>query len=222
MEHIECYLQFIQILKYLILYTLLMYQQALEHFKKTDTILYELAKSIDPIVLEKSQNHFVRLVRSIVGQQLSVKAASTIFSRFEKLFKKEINAKDILSLKDDDIRACGISYPKIKYIKDLSEKVESKQLILDAFEKADEKTVIENLTTVKGIGLWSAEMFLMFALARPDVFSVGDLGLKNAMIRLYGLTKPTNQQLLKISEKWKPYRTYACRILWESLDNEPK
>jgi DNA-3-methyladenine glycosylase II len=200
-----------------------MYPKALKHFKTVDPLLYELAKSIDPIVLEKSQNHFLRLVRSIVGQQLSVKAASTIYSRFEKLFKKGVNAKEIIKLKDDDIRACGISYPKIKYIKDLSEKVEKKEIILETFETADEKTIIETLTKVKGIGVWSAEMFLMFALAKPDVFSVGDLGLKNAIVRLYGLkTKPTEKELLKISEKWKPYRTYACRILWESLDNAPK
>ncbi len=89
-------------------------------------------------------------------------------------------------------------------------------------EEADEQTIIENLTKVKGIGVWSAEMFLMFALARPDVFSVGDQGLRNAMIRLYGLKKPTDKQLLKLSEKWSPYRTYACRILWESLDNQLK
>ncbi|MDO8269448.1 MAG: DNA-3-methyladenine glycosylase [Candidatus Levybacteria bacterium] len=199
-----------------------MYEDALRHFKKTDPLLYELAESIDPIVLEKSSNHFIRLVRAIVGQQLSVKAASTIFGRFEKLFKKGISADQILKLQDDDIRACGISYPKIEYIKDLSEKVRSKELLLDTFEHADETTIIENLTKVKGIGIWSAEMFLMFALARPDVFSVGDLGLKNAMIKLYGIKKPTNEKLIKLSKKWSPYRTYACRILWQSLDNAPK
>lgn len=199
-----------------------MFDQVLKHFKKTDPLLYELAKSIDPIVLEKSPNHFIRLVRAIVGQQLSVKAASTIWGRFEKLFKKEISAIEILDLADDTIRACGISYPKIKYIKDLAFKVHNQELLLDELENADETTVIENLTKVKGIGVWSAEMFLMFALARPDVFSVKDLGLKNAMIRLYGLKNPTDKKLLKISEKWKPYRTYACRILWESLDNQPK
>ncbi len=199
-----------------------MYEDALKHFKKMDPLLYEVAESIDPIVLEKSPDSFMRLTRAIVGQQLSVKAASTIFGRFEKLFKKKINAEEILALKDDDIRACGISYPKIKYIKDLAEKVHTKDLILDTFEEADEETIIENLTRVKGIGVWSAEMFLMFALARPDVFSVGDLGLKNAMIKLYGLKNPTNEKLLKISEKWRPYRTYACRILWQSLDNSPK
>ena len=199
-----------------------MYQKALLHFKKVDPLLYELAESIDPIVLEKSSNHFIRLVRAIVGQQLSVKAASTIFGRFEKLFKNGISAIEILELKDDDVRACGISYPKIKYIKDLAEKVHKKELLLEELESADEQTIIENLTKVKGIGVWSAEMFLMFALARPDVFSVGDLGLKNAMTRLYSLKKPTDKQLLKLSEKWSPYRTYACRILWQSLDNAPK
>lgn len=199
-----------------------MYEDALRHFKKVDPLLYEVAASIDPIVLEKSPDNFMRLTRAIVGQQLSVKAASTIFGRFEKLFKKEINAKDILKLKNDDIRACGISYPKIKYIKDLAEKVHKKELMLDSFETASEETIIENLTKVKGIGIWSAEMFLMFALARPDVFSVGDLGLRNAMIKLYGITKPTNEKLVKMSKKWSPYRTYACRILWQSLDNAPK
>lgn len=199
-----------------------MYEDALKHFKKVDPLLYEVAESIDPIVLEKTSESFVRLVRAIVGQQLSVKAASTIFGRFEKLFKKKINAVDILKLKDDDIRACGISYPKIKYIKDLSEKVHTKELILESFENADEETIIENLTKVKGIGIWSAEMFLMFALAKPDVFSVGDLGLKNAMIKLYGLKNPSKEKIIKISQKWSPYRTYACRILWQSLDNAPK
>ncbi len=199
-----------------------MYSEAISHFRKTDPMLYELAKSIDPFVLEKSHNHFIRLVRAIVGQQLSVKAAATIFGRFEKLFKKEINAAEILKLHKDDMRACGISYPKAKYIKDLAEKVHTKELLLETLEEADESTIIENLTKVKGIGTWSAEMFMMFALARPDVFSVGDLGLRNAMIKLYGLTKPTNEELLKISEKWSPYRTYACRILWQSLNNSPK
>lgn len=204
------------------MYNIGMYDKALKHFKIADPLLYELAKSIDPIVLEKSQNHFIRLVRAIVGQQLSVKAASTIFGRFEKLFEKEINAHEILELKDDEMRACGISYPKVKYIKDLASKVNSKHVLLESLENADEQFVISHLTQVNGIGTWSAEMFLMFALARPDVFSIGDLGLRNAMVKLYGLEKPTNDELLKISGKWSPFRTYACRILWQSLDNSPK
>jgi DNA-3-methyladenine glycosylase II len=198
------------------------YQKALKHFKKTDPVLYKLAVNFDPFVLETTPNHFIRLVRAIVGQQLSVKAAHTIFSRFEKLFKKEITASEILKLKDEDIRACGISYPKIKYIKDLAQKVNGKELLLETLIDAPEETVILELTKVKGIGVWSAEMFLMFALGREDVFSSGDMGLQNAMIKLYGLEKPTKEELIKLSRKWSPYRTYACRILWQSLDNEPK
>lgn len=198
------------------------YKKALNHFQKADPLLYELATNLDPLVLNKSSNHFVRLTRAIVGQQLSVKAARTIFERFEKLFKKEINPEELLKLKDDRIRSCGISYPKIKYLKDLATKVIEKEVVLETLETADEKTVIKTLTQVKGLGVWSAEMFLMFSLGHPDVFSAGDLGLANAMKKLYGKEKISKEEMLEISEKWKPYRTYACLILWRSLDNAPK
>lgn len=199
-----------------------MFNDALNHFRKSDPILYELAATIDPFILERATDHFIRLTRSIVGQQLSVKAASTIFSRFENLFPEGITPERILKMDDDLIRAAGISYPKVKYIKDLSRKVHEKTLLLNTLETSDEETIINSLTQVKGIGVWSAEMYLMFALARPDVFSTGDLGLKNATAKLYGIEKPTKEDLLRISEKWKPYRTYASRILWMSLDNAPK
>jgi len=199
-----------------------MYHKALKHFKKADPILYEVAINLEPFVLETAPDHFIRLVRAIVGQQLSVKAAATIFERFKKLFKKEITASEILKLNDDNIRKCGISYPKIKYIKDLAQKVNDKELLLETLIDAPEETVISELTKVKGIGAWSAEMFLMFALGKEDVFSSGDMGLQNAIKKLYGLNTPTKEDLVKLSEKWSPYRTYACRILWQSLDNSPK
>lgn len=200
-----------------------MHEKAVKHFKKTDPALYELAINIDPLVpLLPSAEHFTRLTRSIVGQQLSVKAAQTIFSRFQKLFNNKITPEKIIKMDKEKMRACGISYPKISYIKDLSEKVIEKKLILENIHEQDNETVIKNLTIVKGIGTWSAEMFLMFSLGRPDVFSIGDLGLKNAMKKLYGLEEITNEQMLELSKKWSPYRTYACMILWRSLDNEPK
>lgn len=199
-----------------------MYKSALKHFKKVDPLLFELAESIDPFLLEANPNHFVRLTRAIVGQQLSVKAASTIFERFEKLFDEGINAKELLEFNNDDIRASGISYPKIAYLKDLAKKVIEKEIILETLETADEETAIKTLTRVKGIGIWSAEMFLMFSLGRPDVFSTGDLGLQNAIKKLYGIENPSKEELSKISKKWSPYRTYACMVLWRSLDNEPK
>lgn len=200
-----------------------MFEKAIVHFQKSDPLLYKLAKSIDPPSVNlQSQDHFLRLTRAIVGQQLSVKAASTIFTRFQNLFKNKITPERIVEMDKEKIRECGISYPKISYIKDLAEKVIEKKLILENIHEEDDATVIENLTIVKGIGAWSAEMFLMFSLGRPDVFSVGDLGLKNAIKKLYKLNEVSNADLIKISAKWSPYRTYACMILWRSLDNEPK
>jgi DNA-3-methyladenine glycosylase II len=195
----------------------------LAHFKKSDPILYKASIAIEFQEINPVANHFLKLVRSIIGQQLSVKAASTIFSRFEKLFPKgKITPERILKMDKEKIRSCGVSYSKIEYIKDLSKKVVDKNLDLANIDTLDNKTVIEKLTMVKGIGPWSAEMFLMFSLARPDVFSTGDLGLKNAIKKLYKIDKISNEDLITISAKWSPYRTYACMILWQSLDNEPK
>lgn len=200
-----------------------MIEDAIKHFKKTDPILYRASVSIEFQEINPVTNHFLKLVRSIIGQQLSVKAASTIYLRFEKLFPKNgITPEKILQLNKEKIRSCGISYSKIEYIKDLSQKVVDKHLDLENINSLDNETIIKNLTIVKGIGPWSAEMFLMFSLARPDVFSTGDLGLKNAIKKLYKLDEISNEDLLTISSKWSPYRTYACMILWRSLDNEPK
>ena len=199
-----------------------MYKNAILHFKKVDPILYNLAKSQTPFVLEIAPDLFTRLTRSIIGQQLSVKASSAIYLRFEKLFKNKINPKEILDLKDDDVRKSGISYPKIKYIKDLALKTYTKKLILESLKNSSEEIVIAQLTKVKGIGTWSAEMFLMFALGREDVFSLGDLGLKNAIKKHYKIEDINTEIMLEISKKWSPYRTYACKILWTSLDNQPK
>lgn len=200
-----------------------MNDDALKHFKKTDSLLYELAVNIEPFTpMLPTTEHFTRLTRSIVGQQLSVKAAQTIFTRFQNLLNDNITPERIVKMDKDKMRECGISYPKISYIKDLAEKVIEKKLILENIHELDNETIIKNLTIVKGIGAWSAEMFLMFSLDRPDVFSVGDLGLKNAMKKLYGIDDITNEQMLEISKKWSPYRTYASMVLWRSLDNNPK
>jgi len=200
-----------------------MFEKAVKHFKTVDPLLYELAVNIEPLSpMLPSNEHFVRLCRSIVGQQLSVKAAQTIFTRFQNLFDNKITPEKILKADKEALRGCGISYSKVSYIKDLAEKVIEKKLILETIHEDNDETVIKNLTTVKGIGNWSAEMFLMFSLGRPDIFSVQDVGLQNAMKKLYGLEEIKKEELLRISEKWKPYRTFACMILWRSLDNEPK
>ncbi|PIT88857.1 MAG: DNA-3-methyladenine glycosylase 2 family protein [Candidatus Levybacteria bacterium CG10_big_fil_rev_8_21_14_0_10_36_7] len=200
-----------------------MYKNALNHFKKTDPILFEAASKIKVIELQVYKDPFVRLTRSIVGQQLSVKAAATIYGRFEALLKNQITPQKILKTSDEKLRGVGLSFQKIKYLKDLSEKVKSKEINLNNLESLPDEEISIQLIKVKGIGLWTIEMFLMFHLGRPDIFSNGDLGLRNAIQKLYKLkNKPTEKQLLKITKKWSPFRTYASMILWRSLDNQPK
>lgn len=201
-----------------------MIKEAILHFKKVDPTLHKIAvKTRRGDLKPTSDDHFTRLVRSIISQQLSVKAAATIYSRFISLFTDgKISPEKILRTSDEDLRKCGISFPKIKYIKDLADKVYNKNLILEKIHEKEDEEIKSNLIAVKGIGPWSAEMFLMFSLGRPDIFSAGDVGLQNAIKKLYKIEKPTTEQLLEISSKWSPYRTYACMILWESLDNEPK
>lgn len=199
-----------------------MNKAALNHFKKVDPILYEVALKIEIDELSKPDDYFIDLADSIISQQLSGKAAATIFNRFKKLFKNEIiDPLELLKISDEKIRECGISYSKIKYIKGVAEEIKNKNLDLKSFDSKTDEEVINELTKLKGIGNWTAEMFLMFTLGRSDVFSIGDLGLKNAIIKNYKLkNKPTNKKLLEISEKWSPHRTYASRILWKSLDQK--
>lgn len=173
--------------------------------------------------LEKSADYFVSLCREIIGQQLSGKVAEVIFERFIKLFLNKIPTPEkVLKLEDLQLRTVGMSWSKVKFLKDLAEKVNCGALDLDKLNNLSDVDVTRELLQVKGIGPWTAEMFLMFSLAREDVFSLGDLGLKNAIMRLYKLPKkPSNKFMAKISKKWAPYRTYACLILWHSIDSKP-
>lgn len=199
-----------------------MFDKALKHFKKTDPLLYQAALRLDSFEIEHSNDYFVSLCREIVGQQLSGKVASVIFERFINLFpKRKITATYLSKIPDQTIRDIGCAWSKVKYLKDLASKVNNKTLDLKNIDTKTNETVVEELLQVKGIGPWTTEMFLMFALGREDIFSPGDLGLKNAMKKLYK-TELTNQEIVEISKKWSPYRTYACMILWQSLDNKPK
>ncbi len=201
-----------------------MYKKAIKHFKTTDPILHAIATVIEPFELRAHPDPFYRLLRSIVGQQLSVKAASTIFERFENLFfKKNITPKGLLKLTDEQMRSVGLSRQKISYLKDLATKVMEGSVELNKFERLESDVIIEELIAIKGIGRWTAEMFLMFSLGRPDIFSFGDLGLQNAIKKSYKIKqKPTVKQMERLSRKWAPFRTYAAIILWRSLANEPK
>jgi len=166
-------------------------------------------------------DHFSALIRAITGQQLSTKAAATIFGRLAALMPEGITPEALSLLSDDQMRVVGMSRQKIAYFRDLCEKALTGVVPLDALDSMTDEDVIVSLTKVKGIGRWSAEMFLMFRLHRPDVLPVDDLGIVNAVKNVYRLRKrPTAARIRKIGEAWRPYRSVASWYLWRSLDNE--
>ena len=166
---------------------------------------------------------YVALLRAIVGQQLSVKAAQTIYGRLLELFDgHEPTPAQLLAADPEAIRGVGLSRPKVAYILDLAGRVEDGSLPLDSFAELSDGEVIAELTAVKGLGRWTAEMFLMFHLGRPDVLPVGDVGIQRAVKIAYGLdAHPKADELERIAEAWRPQRTLACLYLWRSLDNAP-
>lgn len=192
---------------------------------RRDPVLARLIKTHGPCGLAAAQraDHFTALVRAITGQQLSTKAAATIFARFVALMPGgQVTPGAMAAVTDPALRAAGMSRQKIGYFRDLTARVLSGELPLDSLDAMTDAEVIAALTKVKGIGRWSAEMFLMFRLHRPDVLPVDDLGIVNAVKRVYGLRKrPTADRIRKIGEAWKPYRSVASWYLWRSLDNEP-
>jgi DNA-3-methyladenine glycosylase II len=166
---------------------------------------------------------FPALVRTITAQQISTKAAATIHGRLIALMPDGVTPDALLALTDDQFRQAGLSRQKIGYLKDLAAKVLSGDLPVASLHELDDEAVIEAIVKVRGLGRWSAEMFLMFRLRRPDVLPVDDLGIVNAIQRLYGLRKrPKAARIIKIGEAWRPYRTVACWYLWRSLENTPE
>lgn len=199
--------------------------EILNHFQKTDPLLYphlfEYHQN-NPLPHQPRADYFYQLCRAIVGQQLSTKAAATIWGRFIQLLPdQKITPEQLLQFQPDDLRQVGLSRAKVTYTQSLANAVQTGQLKLDQLDQLSDQEVIAQLTQVKGIGTWTAEMFLMFTLARPNIFSVKDLGLKRAIEKLYQVTNPTAEQLEQISLKWSPYRSYAAFALWYSLDNQP-
>ncbi len=166
---------------------------------------------------------FKALVHSIMSQQLSTKAAATIARRFDDLFGGTFpTPAQVLDMPEEKLRSVGLSRMKVSFVRDLARRVGDGSLRLDALDVMTDDEVIAALTEVKGIGRWTAEMFLMFRLQRPDVLPVGDLGIVNAIKKQYRLRKtPTPARLIRIGESWRPYRSVACWYLWASLDNKP-
>lgn len=196
-----------------------MNSKVVQHFKKQDPILFGYLKAVGPISELKGdfpKNYFFRICKEIVFQQLSDKAGHAIFARFEKVFPKGIICPEaVLATSHETLRNSGISHAKARYIRNLAEAVVSGDMEFKNFKKLDNEQVIEKLTKVKGIGKWTAEMFLMFTLGREDVFSHGDLGLRKATRKVYKFKKePSRRQIEKIVQKWSPYKTYGCMVLW--------
>ncbi len=189
----------------------------------TEPIMHSLEKKYPvPQFEDRSATLMQSLMKSIISQQLSVKAADAIYKRFIALFQNEDfpSANEVLEMDDEMIRSAGLSYSKIKYVKSVANAFVSDLIDIEKVRKQSDEEVIAELTQIKGIGRWTAEMILIFTLQRPDVFSIGDLGLRNAITKLYGITD--QKEMLDLSEKWKPYRSTACWYLWRSLENEPK
>jgi DNA-3-methyladenine glycosylase II len=201
-------------------------KQAAAHLTEVDQVLAPVIKRAGLPDIDPHRDYYAALVNSIIGQQLSVKAAAAIKQRFRDLFDGRFPSPDeILTKSGEDLRAIGFSYAKGRYVHDLA------QHILDGkvrFDKLDEQTndeIIDELTDVKGIGEWTVHMFLMFCMGRLDVLPVGDLGIRNGIRALYGFKDvPTPDQIREVAEKnqWHPYESAASWYIWHSLDNAPK
>lgn len=206
----------------------------LNHLKK-DPVMAGLIEVHGPLPIREGEvDLFTDLVETIVQQQLSEKAGGTIWGRVKELFaplpykaqerqvseKVVLVPKAVLEVGDGDLREKGISYSKIRYIKGVAEAVLQSEIDLESLWNLDDEGVVRELVKLKGVGRWTAEMMLMFSLRRPDVFSVGDLGLRTAVSKLYGVDRDDWEAIEKVSLRWKPYRTMASRYLWKSLDNQ--
>ena len=203
-------------------------ERGTRHLRRKDPVMRELIKRVGKLDLEarrrgRPADAYGALVRSIVGQQLSTKAARTIYERMIELWDgKTPTPEQLLATDPEAIRGAGMSRPKVSYLRDLAERVLDGRLELDRLGKLSDEEISAELVAVKGIGQWSADMFLIFHLGRPDVLPVGDLGVRRAAQNVYALPElPAPDALFEMGEPWRPYRSLASLYLWRSLDNEP-
>jgi DNA-3-methyladenine glycosylase II len=199
-----------------------MHRKAVKHLRTVDPVLSGIIDSIGPcrMTVAHELSHFEALARSIVYQQLSGKAAATIYGRFEALFPgSRPQPKKLLELEELLLRGAGLSRQKAAYLQDLARLVTAGELPIEELGKFPDAEVVTHLTRVKGVGRWTAQMFLLFRLGRPDVLPELDLGIQKAVQRVYGLRKrPTPERVLKIGMKWAPHRSVATWYLWRSLE----
>jgi DNA-3-methyladenine glycosylase II len=192
-------------------------------FLKKDPKLAKIIKHVGSYDINLTKNPYKSLIEAIITQQLSGKAAESISNRFKNLFGKFPAPAEVLKMSDVRLRSTGLSSMKVEYIKDLSKRIESAELKITSLKKMSDDEVISHLTQVKGIGRWTAEMFLIFSLGRLDVLPVGDLGLKKGIQRLYSMSDlPEEEEIEELAEKWRPYRSVATWYIWKSLNQFEK
>ncbi len=202
-------------------------RKAVQHLSKNDPKLKNIISQAGECTIKPHKKYFELLVASIVGQQLSMYAARAIFNRFKNHFtpKKIPSTEDIIKTPTEHLRNLGLSYAKIRCLKDLCEKIESKVIHLNKFSKMPDEKIIDELIKVKGIGVWTAQMFLMFSLGRLNVLPAGDLGIRKGIKNIYSLRKlPDEPKIQKISKEnnWTPYKSVASWYVWRSLELNKK
>lgn len=198
-------------------------KQVLVHFKTKDPVIFRVLKTVNwsewvkPV---KSDHYFEKLCENIVSQQLGDKAARAIYSRFQKLMPSGlVTPNNVLIANEQAMRDAGMSWAKVRYVKDLATQTAAGTLILERLAQMTDETVITELTKIKGIGRWTAEMFLIFSLGRENIFSFGDLGLRRGLEKVYALHNPSQVQIDKIISPWDPFKSYGSIALWHSLEN---
>ncbi|AWM32852.1 DNA-3-methyladenine glycosylase family protein [Hymenobacter nivis] len=198
---------------------------ALQHLSATDAVLAALIARGPAIAPRAHEDLYLALLRAIVSQQISTKAAAAIWGRFTSLFKPEgyPEPRILLEMSEDDLRQVGLSRQKAGYLQAIAAYNERGLLDYEHLTSLSEEAFTQHLTAIRGVGRWTAQMLQMFALDQPDVFAEGDLGIQNAMRRHYGLEttgRALQKEMLALAEAWRPHRTLACKYLWQSLDQK--
>ncbi|MFN4261964.1 MAG: DNA-3-methyladenine glycosylase family protein [Gemmataceae bacterium] len=202
----------------------MIHQKAQRHLARRDPIMKQLIQAVGPCTLRVNGDHFACLARSIVAQQISARAAASILAKLEKVLEPDgLTPAAILRAADAALRGAGLSAAKLRYVRDLAEKVDAGAVSLATLADLPDEQVIDTLLPIKGIGRWTAQMFLIFSLGRLDVLPVDDFGLRAGVLQQYRLAEmPTKDHLRQLAEPWRPYRSIATWYLWRSLGNVPQ
>ena len=194
---------------------------ACDHLMKKDRVMRRLVPKFIGASIETRGEPFVTLARSVVGQQISVKAAQSVWDRFSALMKT-VNPRAVSKLTVEDMRAAGLSGRKVQYIKDLADYFQTGKVSVKQWDAMEDEAIIAELIAIRGIGRWTAEMFLMFYLRRPDVLPLDDVGLLNGISKLYFSDEPVSRSEVRdLARAWEPYRSVATWYIWRSLDPDP-